>query len=304
MGKKIAEDTDAKPESKSSKEGQFMEWIRPLLQQHFFFQFAVVTLLMVCIYSAYKNIGVLENTIAELQTDNRLLRNEIIKIVSEVRDVKTTLHNVEKKVKNNQSKVESAIEHLTTVYELQKTEIGMIRSEVHDTETELHTVEEDLNSIQHKIDNLHIKSTKTEIAIKEMFKNFTVAETELDKHNSSIQHLLNSTRALNESLITINTLQVAIHNKLTELSCQSGYEIGAHDYPKRSFPYDVTIKFDPPFQKKPAFAYGITLLDALKHMAVNAQLISLTERSFSLRIITWGRAELYGARISWIACPK
>lgn len=303
MGKKI-ENTDSKPEAKNLKGSKFIEWMRSLLQQQFLFQFAIITLVMVCIYPEYRSIRVLESTVEELKADNRLLRAELSKIVSEVRDVKTTIQNLEEEVKNNQSKTDSAEEYLTTVNEILKTEISMVRSKVHDAETELYTVKEDVKNFQHNVDKLEKKSTKTEIGIKEMLKNFTLAETELDKHKSSIQHLLNITQTLNESQVNINTLQVVINKRLAELSCQSGYEIGAHDYPTRSFPYDVTIKFDPPFQKKPAFAYGITLLDALKHMAVNAQLISLTEQSFSLRIISWGRAELYGAKISWIACPK
>lgn len=304
MGKKIVENTDSKPESKTIKGSRLVEWMWSLLQQQFLFQFAILTLVIVCIYPAYKSIRVLESTIEELEVDNRLLRIEINKIVSEERNVKTTIQNVVNEAKNNQTQIENAMEYLTTVNEVLKTEINMVRSKVHDAETEVHTLKDDVKNFQLKVDNLQTKSSKTAIAIKEMYKNFTIVEAELDKHKSSIQHLLNTTQTLNESKVDINTLQVVIKKKLAELSCQSGYEIGAHDYPTRSFPYDVTIKFDPPFQKKPAFAYGITLLDALKHLAVNAQLISLTEQSFSLRIISWGRGELYGARISWIACPK
>ena len=116
------------------------------------------TLVMVCIYPAYRSIRVLESTVEELKADNRLLRAELSKIVSEVRDVKTTIQNPEEEVKNNQSKTESAEEYLTTVNEILKTEISMVRSKVHDAETELHTVKEDVKDFQHKVDKLKNKN--------------------------------------------------------------------------------------------------------------------------------------------------
>ena len=94
--------------------------------------------------------------------------------------------------------------------------------------------------------------------------------------------------------------------------CQSGdaLELGSHNYPARSLPLERTIRFDPPFRKVPAVSYANTLLHSVattfgNSLNVNLQLISLTPESFTIKLLKAGRAHaVYGARISWMACPK
>lgn len=202
--------------------------------------------------------------------------------------------------------MEHTIEELKLYNKQLNTRISRLESDMHQTMTALTSLEEDVKNNQNKLQTLRVDVAKLETSAKEFFKNFTVAESNLDEQITSIQYLFNKTDDLNEKLVNINSIQSDLAAKTAELmgrgNCQSGRDIGAHAYPHRSFPYDVTIKFDPPFKAKPALSYGLTLIDTLKHTAVNVVLTSLTEQSFSLNFQGWGGGQLYGARISWIAC--
>ena len=120
--------------------------------------------------------------------------------------------------------------------------------------------------------NEELKSTKTELS---------VAKTNI-----------------NEKLLTLTTQQAG------QEKCQSGNGVGVHTYPSKSFPYTVTVRFDPPFKKTPAFVYGTVLLDATDNTRYNAQLQKLTNEYFTISMKTWANYFLWGARVSWMACPK
>ena len=110
----------------------------------------------------------------------------------------------------------------------------------------------------------------------------------------------------------IADIEKCIETKINSLSakidgqekCQSGLGVGVHTYPQHSFPYSVTVRFDPPFGEVPAFAYGTTLLDSTKFTHYYTTIDTLTNEMFTLSINTWGGYNLWGARISWMACPR
>lgn len=150
---------------------------------------------------------------------------------------------------------------------------------------------------------------KMDLFMKDFYKNYTVTYTLTDKLNSSTKFLLDFTNALNETLLKIKDEldgQITSINDRFEKTeiCQSGYEVGAHQWPAQSFPLEHTVEFDPPFKKVPVLSYGLTLLDSTSHLSVELHLLSLTKESFKIRFNTWGEYALYGARFSWIACPK
>ena len=110
---------------------------------------------------------------------------------------------------------------------------------------------------------------------------------------------LSSVKAVTNGQLDTLTTQLVGQEK-----CQSGNGVGVHTYPSRSFPYTVTVRFNPPFKRTPAFVYGTVLLDATDHTRYNAQLQKLTNEYFTISMSTWATYYLWGARISWMACPK
>ena len=144
--------------------------------------------------------------------------------------------------------------------------------------------------------------------VEEFDNTFTAADIQSQKH--SLQQLQYSIEHIKANLLTVkeevDKRTAAIYDRIDNAEgCQSGTEIGEHTYPAQSFPLERTVKFDRPFQKVPAFSFGTTLLDSTSHLSVHVQLRSLTPESFTIYINTWGGIyALYGARISWMACPK
>ncbi|XP_071128551.1 uncharacterized protein [Mytilus edulis] len=91
----------------------------------------------------------------------------------------------------------------------------------------------------------------------------------------------------------------------TRQGCQSGV-FGKHAYPEIKFPASTYITFDPPFTATPALVYGLYLYDSSKD--ANSRLVTdvsnLSKSGFNLKIKTFAGTKMWGARISWMACPK
>ena len=86
---------------------------------------------------------------------------------------------------------------------------------------------------------------------------------------------------------------------------QSG-EVGEHSYPTVKFPVVTQVNFNPPFAEKPALTYGLFLLDSNKNqnVRVRTKVDNLSTTGFKLTIQTFADTVMWGARISWMACPK
>ncbi|XP_063447689.1 uncharacterized protein LOC134727241 [Mytilus trossulus] len=91
----------------------------------------------------------------------------------------------------------------------------------------------------------------------------------------------------------------------TRQGCQSGV-FGEHAYPEIKFPASGYITFNPPFTAVPALVYGLYLYDSSKN--TNSRLVTnvtnLSKSGFNLKISTFAGTKMWGARISWMACPK
>ncbi|XP_076075375.1 uncharacterized protein LOC143046219 [Mytilus galloprovincialis] len=91
----------------------------------------------------------------------------------------------------------------------------------------------------------------------------------------------------------------------TRQGCQSGV-FGEHAYPEIKFPASGYITFNPPFTATPALVYGLYLYDSSKN--TNSRLVTsvsnLSKSGFNLKISTFAGTKMWGARISWMACPK
>lgn len=87
--------------------------------------------------------------------------------------------------------------------------------------------------------------------------------------------------------------------------CQSG-TIGEHAYPQVRFPLSQNVTFNPPFKDIPAVVYGLYLLDSSKdhNVRVTTSLSNLSRNGFTLGISTFADTIMWGARVSWMACPK
>ncbi|XP_071128878.1 uncharacterized protein [Mytilus edulis] len=91
----------------------------------------------------------------------------------------------------------------------------------------------------------------------------------------------------------------------TREGCQSGV-FGEHAYPEIKFPASGYITFNPPFTAVPALVYGLYLYDTWKDS--NSRLVTdvtnLSKSGFNMKIKTYADTKMWGARISWMACPK
>ncbi|CAC5399891.1 unnamed protein product [Mytilus coruscus] len=86
---------------------------------------------------------------------------------------------------------------------------------------------------------------------------------------------------------------------------QSG-TFGAHAYPQVKFPASRDIKFNPQFDATPSLVYGLYLYDTWKdtNPRLSTYIRGLTRNGFNLVITTFSNTVMWGAHISWMACPK
>ena len=70
--------------------------------------------------------------------------------------------------------------------------------------------------------------------------------------------------------------------------------------------HSATIQFDPPFGVPPAVMEAFSTLDSArdKNLRVVSEVSDITTETAKLRVFTWDDSNLYGAKLSWIACPK
>ncbi|XP_071133208.1 uncharacterized protein [Mytilus edulis] len=92
--------------------------------------------------------------------------------------------------------------------------------------------------------------------------------------------------------------------KASRRGCQSGV-FGEHAYPERKFPVSRYITFNPPFTAVPALVYGLYLYDTSKdsNSRLVTEVTNLSKSGFNMKIKTSGDTKMWGARISWMACP-
>ena len=280
-GSKSLEDKhDDKPTNVAMTSGS-MGCLRRSFQQHYLIQVATIILFIGCLYPVYNDITTMKRRFQELELKQEKSENKINYLEMEI----------------------SKFKDLEIVIIELKRELSSVTKETQTNRKQLDTAKSGLN--------------KTNTFVKEFYKNFTVTNTLTEEHNSSIQYLFNFIDALNETLVKVNDEQDERTISITQWfekieGCQSGdaLELGSHNYPARSLPLERTIRFHPPFRKVPAVSYANTLLDSVastsgNSLNVHLQLISLTPKSFTLKLLKAGRAHaVYGARISWMACPK
>lgn len=210
--------------------------------------------------------------------------------------------HMDQKLQDTKTKLE---EHNTNT----DSAISALKDELGETIVELGRFAGRLDEIENRCEKLETEQYKL-FKIQQVEKDRTdKLESELQKHKELIASLTTALGTTNEEL---SGIQASLGNKVDTLTsqmegrekCQSGNGVGVHTYPSHSFPYTVTVRFDPPFRRTPAFVYGTVLLDATTHTRYNAALQQLTKELFTLRMVTWAQYYLWGARISWMACPK
>ena len=230
------------------------------------FLIATICLLIGCLYPVYIHITTMEKTIQEVQTKQRNAEMKITTLENDNTELRGKLNSLAEFTQNKVKLLDTTVERLD----------GM---------------------------NLFVK---------EFDKNYTVTYTLTDKLNTSIQFLHNFTDKIDKALVKIkdelDMRTTSINERFEKMEgCQSGYEVGALRLfnSDQAFPLDRTVKFDPPFQKVPAFSYGTTLLASGSQLSVNLELISLTTESFTIKFHNMGlKNALFGAGVSWMACPK
>ncbi|WAR12833.1 hypothetical protein MAR_027013 [Mya arenaria] len=97
---------------------------------------------------------------------------------------------------------------------------------------------------------------------------------------------------------TVSEIQTSLEEK-----CQSG-EIGPLVRPL--YPVTLTINFRPAFNSKPAIVYGLKVLDSAHNtnVRVDGHITEMTSAFFKFKIRSWADTVMYGAKFSWMACPK
>ncbi|XP_052675311.1 uncharacterized protein LOC128157004 isoform X2 [Crassostrea angulata] len=107
-------------------------------------------------------------------------------------------------------------------------------------------------------------------------------------------------------------LDLAVEKKQTEtlqsrkdFRCESGV-VGIHTNPHPSWPYTQSVTFQTPFKAKPTVTYGLYLLDTgyTRNTRVTTEVTDVTKTGPQVKLNTWADTELYGARISWMACGQ
>lgn len=149
-------------------------------------------------------------------------------------------------------------------------------------------------------ENKKLKSRLLELEYKHTEADNRYGDVE-DRVNDFVPSLNVLKQAQEQIQATVTTLSTEIS---VQEGCQSGRGAGVHTSPKHSFPYSATVKFNPPFKHDPAFVYGFYLLDATNAIRVKADLLQVSRTSFTINFISWFDKNLWGARISWMACPK
>ncbi|XP_062568285.1 uncharacterized protein LOC134230473 [Saccostrea cucullata] len=92
--------------------------------------------------------------------------------------------------------------------------------------------------------------------------------------------------------------------KFAESGCQFG-EMEYAGYPVSPFPIRKTIVFDKPFAERPAFMYGIKMLDVnfAENTRAVVELEHLNRTQFTLILKTLHDTKMYGLGATWMACP-
>nr|XP_034302039.1 uncharacterized protein LOC105346508 [Crassostrea gigas]XP_034302040.1 uncharacterized protein LOC105346508 [Crassostrea gigas] len=90
-----------------------------------------------------------------------------------------------------------------------------------------------------------------------------------------------------------------------DLRCESGV-VGIHTIPIPNWPYTQSVTFQTPFEAKPTVTYGLYLLDTgyTRNTRVTTEVTDVTKTGLQVKLNTWADTELYGARISWMACGQ
>lgn len=143
-----------------------------------------------------------------------------------------------------------------------------METEIKDLKRDLGLVIKDLQNSRKLFGTTDNDLNKTNMFVKEFYKNLTVINALTDKYNSGIHYLYDFTDAINGTLAKVhnelNEKVILVTKRLEQMeSCQSGDNVllGSHNYPARGFPLEQTIPFQPPFRKIPSLLYCNTLLD-------------------------------------------
>eukprot|EP00105_Crassostrea_gigas_P033752 XP_019917900.1 PREDICTED: uncharacterized protein LOC105346508 [Crassostrea gigas] len=105
--------------------------------------------------------------------------------------------------------------------------------------------------------------------------------------------------------LTVQQQQMETLQNRKDLRCESGV-VGIHTIPIPNWPYTQSVTFQTPFEAKPTVTYGLYLLDTgyTRNTRVIAEVTDVTKTGLQVKLNTWADTELYGARVSWMACGQ
>ncbi|XP_034302039.2 uncharacterized protein [Magallana gigas] len=105
--------------------------------------------------------------------------------------------------------------------------------------------------------------------------------------------------------LTVQQQQMETLQNRKDLRCESGV-VGIHTIPIPNWPYTQSVTFQTPFEAKPTVTYGLYLLDTgyTRNTRVTTEVTDVTKTGLQVKLNTWADTELYGARISWMACGQ
>ena len=281
------------------------------------FKFAGLIVLLGCLYQGYTDFSTtMERRFQEIILTQENSEKNITNLAKTIIELNGQLTSLSKEKQRLEVKLEKAEKHILT-----------LQNENIDLNGKLRSLSEDMVTSEKKIaslgkDNKEFNTTlvtvseetrgglsKTNMFLKEFYKNFTLKNTLMDKHDTAIQYIYNFSNNFNEKLTTVKNEQtqmlISINQRLdARQGCQSGYDVGGDSYPEHAFPSARTVQFNPPFKSIPALSYGTTMLDTTSRVSLRLELLSLTAESFTVHFHTWGKYALYAAKFSWMACPK
>ncbi|WAR12792.1 hypothetical protein MAR_026972, partial [Mya arenaria] len=189
----------------------------------------------------------------------------------------SVINSIQKEFQNEKAQTKNVLDQM-------KTDVALIRS--------------DLNTVMATVKN----------DIKKVNDTLARAESIHASYNSlsAAQRHTDDTMSLLEKGVQSLKLSVSGINASLEEKCQSG-EFGPNNFrPRPTFPWLITIHFQPAFRRTPAIVYGLRFLDVSNeaNVRVRGEIMELTNTYFKFKIDEWDNTVLYGAKFSWMACPK
>ncbi|WAR12788.1 hypothetical protein MAR_026968 [Mya arenaria] len=221
---------------------------------------------------------------------------------SEKAHTKQTLDQMKTDVALIRSHLNTLVASVETLNETQVNLLSEVFKVGRDVEHDMKKLNDALVRMHPRLEWLDTSFSSLNVTQRQTVNRVILLDKEVNFLKSS---LVNVNTALEQQLTNLIETVSEMNTSLKE-KCQSG-EFGPHLFnPAPSYPVTLTINFLPAFKSKPAIVYGLKVLDSAHNtnVRVSGTIAEMTNAYFKFTISTWASTVMYGAKFSWMACPK